>query len=159
MKKTLLLITVLTTIGTMLCDAQVCGNHIFTAKHGDFPESYFPYTKREVYVNNGVKFIIAHEGDTYEAIGQEVNISENDIRKFNDVTDWQYEPCSGEVVYLMAKKNKCATQFHKIQDGESLRGISQRYAMSLKTLYKKNIKLGVPLHNLHPGERICISCK
>ena len=159
MKKRLLLIIVIIAVSTIVCDAQVCGNHIFTAKHGDFPESYFPYTKREVYVNNGVKFIIAHEGDTYEAIGQEVNISENDIRKFNDVTDWQYEPCIGEVVYLMAKKNKCQTQFHKIQDGESMRGISQRYAMSLKTLYKKNIKLGVPLHDLRPGDRICISCK
>ena len=157
MKKTICLTIILAT-GIIFCAAQICGNKIFTAKPGDFPESYYPYTKREVYVNNGVKFVLSHEGDTYEKIAEEVNLSENDIRKYNDVSDWQYEPCIGEVVYLTPKKNKCDTQFHKITEGESLRGISQKYAISLKVLYKKNAKLSVPLHDLRPGDRICISC-
>ncbi|MCQ2286875.1 MAG: LysM peptidoglycan-binding domain-containing protein [Bacteroidales bacterium] len=144
---------------TLPAFAQNCGKHIFTAQPGDFPETYFPYTKRAVFVNNNAKFIIAREGDTYLRIGNEVNISENDMRSYNDVVDWQYEPCPGEVVYLTPKKTKCGTQYHKIEAGESLRGIAQKYAIQMKTLYKKNFKLAVPLNDLHPGDRICISCK
>lgn len=139
--------------------AQDCGKNIFTAKEGEYPETYYPYTRRVVLENNHAKFIIAKEGDTYLKIANEINLSENDLREYNDVADWKYEPCLNEVVYLTPKKTKCGTQYHKIVDGESMRGIAQKYGIQLKTLYKKNYKLGVPLHNLQPGDRICISCK
>lgn len=159
MKKRLLILVFILSAGTLFSEAQICGKHIFTATSGDFPRSYYPYTKRDVFENNGAKLILAHEGDTYEAIAAEINITENDIRKYNDVTDWKYEPCIGEVVYLTPKKNKCSTQFHKIESGESMRGISQKYGVTLKALYDKNIKHGVPLLDLRSGDVICISCK
>lgn len=134
-------------------------NSYFSAKDGEYPETYFPYTKRPVYMNNKTKFIIAHEGDTYAAIAREMNIEEYDLRNYNDVVDWSYEPGIGEVVYLTHKQSKSKTLYHKIEEGETLRGISQKYAINMKSLYKKNVKLGVPLTDMKPGDRICISCK
>ncbi|HRR04415.1 MAG TPA: LysM domain-containing protein, partial [Bacteroidales bacterium] len=82
-----------------------------------------------------------------------------ELREFNDVTDFKLEPCEGEAVYLHYKQKKSKVQFHIVKDGESVRGISQRYAIKLKTLYKNNIKKGIMLHLLRPGDRICITCK
>lgn len=145
-------------LGTPLW-AQETSLSVFKPDPQSYKETYFPYVKRPVYENNKTKFLIAKEKDTYAKIALETNLDEYDLRKYNDVSDWKYEPCEGEIVYLQMKQKKCNVHFHTIIDGESLRGISQRYGVQLKIIFKKNIKLGVPLHQLQPGDKICISCK
>ena len=133
-------------------------NTIFKPNPRNYEEAYFPYIQRPVYINNKTKFIIAQAGDTYNKIANKINIDEADLRQYNDVIDWKDQPVEGEIVYLQAKQKKSKFEFHVIREGESLRGIAQQYAIQLKILYKKNIKIGMPLDQLQPGDRLCISC-
>lgn len=161
MNKTLkpLLLLIITLLVLSSATAQVFENQVFTAKDGDFPTAYFPYTKRAVYENNKVKFVIARAGDTFQSLAAEVNLHEFDLRNYNDLNDWTYEPMAGEVVYLQPKRTKCATAYHRIAVGESMRAIAQRYGITLKALFKKNIKLGYSIVDAKVGDQICISCR
>lgn len=133
-------------------------NTIFKPDPRYYQEAYFPYIQRPVYLNNKTKFIIAQAGDTYEKIANVINMDEATLRQYNDVIDWKDQPVEGEIIYLQAKPKKSKFEFHVIREGESLRGIAQQYAIQLKVLYKKNIKLGVSLDQLQPGDKLCISC-
>lgn len=139
--------------------SQPCDYNVFKPTPRYFKIAYYPYTKRTVYENNKTRFIIAQKGDTYEKIAIEININEYELREFNDVTDFKQEPCEGEAIYLQNKQKKSKVSFHIVKEGESLRGISQRYAIRLKTLYKNNVKMGIMLHLIEPGDKICIRCK
>ena len=133
-------------------------NTIFKPDPRYYQEAYFPYIQRPVYLNNKTKFIIAQAGDTYEKIANVINMDEATLRQYNDVIDWKDQPVEGEIIYLQAKPKKSKFEFHVIREGESLRGIAQQYAIQLKVLYKKNIKIGNSLDQLKPGDRLCISC-
>lgn len=149
-------------ISTFLCHlsyAQVDSLAIFRPNIKEYKEAYFPFVKRPVYENNKIRFTVAKKQDSFAKIALETNLDEYDLRKYNDITDWKYEPVEGEIIYLQVKSKKSSVHFHTIIEGESLRGISQRYAVQLKVIFNKNIKLGVPLHQLQPGDKICISCK
>jgi hypothetical protein len=159
MKKIVSFLTILLLLIECPIFSQPCENNVFKPTPRYFKAAYYPYIKRDVYENNKTRFIIAKEGDTYAKIAMEINVSEYELREFNDVTDFKLEPCEGEAVYLHYKQKKSKVQFHIVKDGESVRGISQRYAIKLKTLYKNNIKKGIMLHLLRPGDRICITCK
>lgn len=129
---------------------------VFRATGFDHAQIYYPYTSRPVYLNNKVKFIIAEKGDTYGSLAQEIQISEVNLRRYNDIFDDQYEPVRGEVVYLQNKNNKSAIEYHTIEKGETMRYIAQKYAIPLKTLYKRN---GFSADNFTVGNSVCISCK
>ena len=101
--------------------------------HFQFPLS------RQVYTKNGVPFVYAEEGDTYESLASYYGLFPREILKFNDL--WYsggLQP--GTVVYLRAKKGKAAKGLdkHVIEEGETMREISQRYALKLSKLYKLN---------------------
>lgn len=98
----------------------------------------FPLT-RQVYTKNGVPFVYAVEGDTYESLASYYGLFPREILKFNDL--WSSEGLQpGTVVYLRAKKGKAAKGLdkHVIEEGETMRGIAQRYAVKLSKLYKLN---------------------
>jgi flagellum-specific peptidoglycan hydrolase FlgJ len=129
---------------------------IFTATKDDFRQIYYPYTNRPVYENNKTSFLIARSGDTYAKIAKEVKIGEGNLRAYNDVFDETYEPISGEVIYLEPKNTKSAVAYHTMKEGESFRFLSQKYAIQLKTLLKRN---GYAPAAFGVGDKICISCK
>ena len=107
---------------------------VFTATKGQFtPYSGYPFTEREVYVNNNTLFIIAEEGDTYAKIARDVQLPEKKIKKFNDITG-AAKPHTGEVVYIEKKANSGTTPTYTVQDQESLRYIAQKSGVRLKKL-------------------------
>ena len=59
-----------------------------------------------VYQTNGVHYVLAKEGDTFENIGQKFRISARNLRKFNDLKDKKAQPLTGEVVYIERKKKR-----------------------------------------------------
>lgn len=94
---------------------------------------------RQLYSQNGVAFIYSVEGETYESIARLYGLFMKEILAFNDASDdMDLQP--GTVVYLQGKKNKSAAHLDKyISDGkESLRDISQRYAVKLKSIMRMN---------------------
>lgn len=94
---------------------------------------------RSVYELNGVPFVYSVEGDTYESIAAGRNLFKREILRFNDLeSDIALAP--GTKVYVLAKKNQAAKGVEKYvaEGGESLRDISQRYAVKLSRLCKMN---------------------
>lgn len=129
--------------------------NVFTAKPNEYKVSYFPYTKRDVYENNKIKFVIAKKGDTYAKIAKEAQLMESDLRTYNDAS-YEYEPIDGEVVYLQMKNTKSDVSYHKLEMADSFRYLSQKYAVQLKTLVKRN---KTPDGGFTVGSLICIDCK
>ena len=129
--------------------------NVFTAKPNEYKVSYFPYTKRDVYENNKIKFVIAKKGETYARIAKEAQVMESDLRFYNDADD-DYEPIPGEVVYLQMKNTKSDVSYHKLELADSFRYLSQKYAVQLKTLVKRN---KTPDGGFTVGSLICIDCK
>lgn len=94
---------------------------------------------REMFSQNGVPFVYASEGETYQTIAASNNLFLREVLKFNDLErEVPLEP--GTVVYLQAKKKQAVKGLdkHVIEEGETMREISQRYAVRLKSLYKLN---------------------
>ena len=129
--------------------------NVFTAQPNEYKVSYFPYTKRDVYENNKIKFVIAKKGETYAKIAKEAQLMESDLRFYNDASD-DYEPVAGEVVYLQMKNTKSDVSYHKLEMADSFRYLSQKYAVQLKTLIKRN---KTPEGGFTVGSLICIDCK
>ena len=107
---------------------------VFTAKKGDFtPYEGYPFTEREVYVNNNTLFIIAEEGDTYAKIARDVQLPEKKIKKFNDLTG-AAKPQPSEVVYIEKKAKSGEQPTYTVQDSETLRYIAQKTGIRLQKL-------------------------
>lgn len=88
---------------------------------------------------NGLIYTVAFDGDTFESISAELGISKRKLRKYNDLYKG-YVIKSGDIIYLEKKNNKArkGNSFHTTQKGESLYGLSQKYGIKLKKLYKMN---------------------
>lgn len=94
---------------------------------------------RQLYSQNGVPFVYAMEGETYESIAASNNLFLREILKYNDA-DSKTDLLPGTVVYLQPKRKQAAKGLdkHVVEEGESLREISQRFAVRLDRLYRMN---------------------
>ncbi len=96
---------------------------------------------RQIYSLNGVPFVKAAAGETYESLAAANNLFLKEILKFNDLKgDRALEP--GTVVYLQAKRKQAARglEKHIVEEGddETLWDVSQRYGVRMKDLLKLN---------------------
>lgn len=95
---------------------------------------------RDVYMQNGVPFIYALEGESYSSIAEANGLFLKELLRFNDLE--QEQPLTpGNVVYLGLKKGKAvkgANRYVVDRDGETLYGISQRFGIRLKALRRHN---------------------
>ena len=86
-------------------------------------------------------YLIAREGDTFKALGKEVDISWRKLARYNE-RDKHAVLHKGDIVYLKKKRKKAPKQYkkrpHVIKAGESMYSISQKYGIRLKNLYKMN---------------------
>jgi hypothetical protein len=109
-----------------------------TAKEAS--ETFSFALKRQLYSKNGVKFIYSEEGETYSSIAEDYRLFRKEILRFNDaVSDTRLQP--GTVVYLQAKKSHTGAGLDKYisdEGGESMRELSQRFAVKLKDLCSMN---------------------
>lgn len=94
---------------------------------------------REVFSQNGVRYIIADGYETYAMLAKEYELFKNQLMLYNDLKkDKEIE--AGEIIYLQPKKTQAAENLdkHVMEEGETLYDLSQRYAVKLKALYKMN---------------------
>ena len=94
-----------------------------------------------VYRSNGIIYVIARRGDTFESIAKEFDFNKKRLANYNELP-YDAPLASGDVVYLEKKQKKAAEKFpaHEIQTGESMHSISQMYGVRMKYLYKINKK-------------------
>ena len=107
------------------------------ADAGDFKAIAIGAANREIFVNNGVKFIYAKKDDTFATIAKDFNIYSWQVYSYNDMSK-KDQLQEGQIVYLEAKKKKGDKPYHIVQPGETLEDISQLYAVKLKKLCKYN---------------------
>jgi len=103
-----------------------------------FPQVQYPYTTRPVFINNGVRFVVAKEGDTYFDIAVDVQLTIAELKKHNEMLFKRQEPYTGEIIYLEKKKRHANVPTHTVRGGETLRSIAQLYACKSKSIRKLN---------------------
>jgi len=90
--------------------------------------------------NNSVEYIVVEEGETFESIAEEFNLLSWEINRYNDLPPGtSVRP--GQIIYLQPKRNRAAGGYsiHVVQAGDTMRSISQKYAVRLTALYKMNL--------------------
>lgn len=97
--------------------------------------------KHTPYKTHNLIYVIAQDGDTYEAIAAEFTFKVKDLYKWNEVPNG-FPLKSGDIVYFEKKKSKADKPYydHVVQVGESMHSISQKYGLKVKNLYKMNKK-------------------
>ena len=96
--------------------------------------------KRFIYENNGVRFVYAKEGETPEQMAKDFGIKFKKFCEYNLLKrpdEMVFH--SGDVVYLSKLRNKnWKAKKHIVQEGETLRDLSLRFAMKPDKILKKN---------------------
>ena len=97
---------------------------------------------------NGVHYVLAKEGDTFENIGKKFRISARNLRKFNDLKDKKAQPMPHEVVYIERKKKRWEgnAHTHTCRQGETAYAVGQSYAIRTRSIEK--------LNKLRPGDTL-----
>ncbi len=95
----------------------------------------------ETFLANELLYIIARDGDTFEALSEEFGISVRKLRKYNDLYKG-YRLQAGDIIYLEKKHRRARKPYiiHRVMPGESMYLISQKYGIRLDRLYKLNGK-------------------
>jgi len=109
--------------------------------------------RRNIYEVNGIHYLKAQTGDTYETISKDIRMKLKKLHKFNEVTAG-HRLSTGDIVFLQPKKKQASkdNSVHKVRPGESLYDVSQLYGMKIKSIYKFN-KLSDD-HVLKPGDAL-----
>ncbi len=103
-------------------------------------EDYSFALSRKMFSLNGVPFVYAMEGETYESIAKAHHLFRWEILKYNDLEKGAV-PQPGEIVYLQIKKNqapKGLDMYIVAEDGESFHAICQRFGVREKAIMKLN---------------------
>ncbi|MCD8293521.1 MAG: glucosaminidase domain-containing protein [Prevotellaceae bacterium] len=97
----------------------------------------------QVYIANGLAYVVAREGDDFRILGKELGINWKKLVKYNDLTE-DYTLEEGDIIYLKEKLKKTAgkDKYYVVKDGDSMHSISQKYGIRLKNLYRLNKKSG-----------------
>lgn len=119
-------------------------------------ERYTFSLSRRLAAKNGVPFIYAAEGETYESIALNNRLFIKEILAYNDL-DAELALTAGTVVYLQPKKTQAQKGLDKYvveEDGEQLRDICQRFAVRMKSIQKINDF--APGHVLRSGDTVLL---
>lgn len=105
----------------------------------DFRVTINAFRGYNIYLMNGVHYILAKEGDTFETLGGLFRISARNLRKFNDL-DRRAQPVQGEMICIGRKKRRWEgnAMNHIVQPGETIASVAQSYAIRTRSLAKLN---------------------
>lgn len=98
----------------------------------------------KVYSANGVHYVLAKTGDTFEKIGDLFRVSPRNLRKFNELKDKEAQPLAYAPVYIERKKRRWtgASTVHVCRAGETIHSVGQIYGVRSQSIRK--------LNRLHP---------
>ncbi len=92
---------------------------------------------RNVMSNNGVPYIIAKKGDSYEKIAKEYELMTWLIYKYNDASK-DAAIKEGQIIYIKPKHRSTDQDFYVVKEGDTMQSISQQFGIKMKMLYKRN---------------------
>ncbi len=101
--------------------------------------------------NNGRRYVVAREGDTFLSLAAEFNMYESTLRRYNDIINPRYQLQAGDKVYLQKKRKKAEKRYtsYRVKRGENIWQIAQDKGMRLKTIYE--------LNGIREGENVTIN--
>ncbi|HET6227281.1 MAG TPA: glucosaminidase domain-containing protein [Bacteroidia bacterium] len=108
-----------------------------TSKSSSKPESVERHISRSIQQFRFINYIIIQPGDSFTKIAQETDKDVWQLCKYNDLKPTD-KLVAGERLYLQPKRRRAKEEFHVVKKGETMRSISQLYAIKLSSLYKKN---------------------
>lgn len=108
---------------------------------------------RHIFTFNKNYYVRARRGDTFRRIAEDVDISYRKLARYNE-RNKNDVLAEGEIIWLQKKAKKAPKAFknkpHRVELGESMYSISQRYGIRVKYLYKMN---GLnPDYVIRPGD-------
>ncbi|PIP53713.1 MAG: hypothetical protein COX07_09250 [Bacteroidetes bacterium CG23_combo_of_CG06-09_8_20_14_all_32_9] len=112
-------------------------------KLGDVDNFSITTAGREIKLHNRIKFIVAKNGDTPDAIAKEIDVFTWELLRYNDLTRDSVLR-QGQILYIQPKRNKAefGKNTHIVKEGETFYSISQLYGIKLnKLLLKNNLNL------------------
>jgi len=98
-----------------------------------------PYMN-EVLTNNNVPYIVVADSSiSLSVLSGQLDLMNWQLAKYNDL-DKNTLVYKGEKIYIKPKRNKAEKQYktHTIDSAQTMRDVSQQYAVKLKKLYKYN---------------------
>jgi LysM repeat protein len=99
------------------------------------------HNQEGVFYQSGRRATAIAEGQSFDEIGQNYNLSIKDLRRYNDLRAGEEDMLpTGSYVFLEPKANMVTGEQgpHVVQAGESMLLISQRYGIKLSKLYHRN---------------------
>ncbi len=94
-------------------------------------------SRREVYLNNNIKYVIVKSGDTFMKIAQELEMGVWQLYKYNDLNKHS-TLTPGQILYIQPKRRRAEPDKHQMKPGETMHDVSQKYGVKVKKLYKYN---------------------
>jgi LysM repeat protein len=98
-----------------------------------------PSAKHKIELRNGLRTIVVEPGDTYQSISKDLNLKDWELATYNDFTK-ETQPRATEILYIEAKYKKAgkSNKQHIAEKDDTMHYISQRYALRLKPLLRRN---------------------
>jgi LysM repeat protein len=87
--------------------------------------------------DNRIKYVLAGKGDSPESIAKDLDLNTWLIRKYNDLGPGDTIR-EGQAIYIQPKRSRGTQDTCKVQKGDTLWSISQKYGVKLKKLCKLN---------------------
>ncbi len=111
------------------------------------------YREREIRINNRIKYVYAHKGDTPESVAEEMQMWAWQLYRYNELDEnSSFE--KGDIVYLQPKRRRGEGNYHIVKQGETMYDISQLHGIRLEHLYRRNNM--EPGTNIVPGQKIVL---
>jgi len=96
---------------------------------------------------NGNRYIIVEEGESFASLAYFLNMSESTLRRINDATDGRVLK-AGDRIYLYPKPRRAPRKYanYYVRTGDTAWSISQKFCFRMRTIYDLNgIPYGTPL--------------
>ena len=84
-----------------------------------------------------VKYVVAHEGDTWESLSEELDMSVKRLLKYNE-RPYDQILAPGDYIFIQKKRKKGSQSEYIVKEGDDMYSISQRFGIRLRYLYKRN---------------------
>jgi len=103
----------------------------------DFHPVSISISDRVIYETNGIQYVLALQQDSWKVVAEEFGFYTKQILDFNSANKkTNLKP--GDRVYIEKKNKKAEVLYHIVQRGETLQGISQKYAIRTTNIKKRN---------------------
>ncbi len=96
-------------------------------------------SRHKIEMRSGLRSVVVEEGDSYQSITKDLALKDWELYTYNDL-EKDTKVRVNEILYIEAKykkSNKTHMQ-HIAEDGDTMHYISQRYALRMKPLLKRN---------------------